>query len=314
MNRNANLTAYLEHQPLRRLVFILLCLLMVKLGSLSAEDSTDRSNSKDPSGVQDVVSIEVSDLNESSGLAVSHRQRNHFWSHNDSGGKAQLFAFNSSGKQTGQVELESATALDWEDMASFKDDDMARILIADCGDNLAKRESIYLYLLDEPDPTKSTTSKTYQSLNVTYPDGAQNCEAVLVDASTRRIFLATKSAFPRSAIFSVPLPDPREKLKDKKITAKRVTTVPIPMVTAMDIDPNSGDLWLSNYFQVFRFKASDSNASLNDQLGALPIPLVLPRWKQIEAIAIDPSGDLWLTSEGERPPLGRIDVSQIIAD
>jgi hypothetical protein len=314
MNRNFNFIADQDHQPLSRLWLVLLCLLMVESTSLSAEDFADSANSDDPSEVQDVVSIEISDLNESSGLAISYRKKNHFWSHNDSGGKAQLFAFNSKGKQTGMVKLKSARATDWEDMASFQDEHVSRILVADCGDNLAKRKSIELYLLDEPDPTDSTTSKTYQSLSVTYTDGPQNCEAVYVDTRTRRIILATKSAIPRSAIYSVPLPDRREKLRNKRATARRITTVPIPMVTAMDMDPNNGDLWLANYFQVFCFKAVPSKSPLDDQLGALPVPLVLPRWKQIEAIAIDQSGDLWVTSEGVRPPLGRIDVSQTFAN
>ena len=63
---------------------------------------------------------------------------------------------------------------------------------------------------------------------------------------------------------------------------------------------------MANYFQAFRFATSNRNISIAQQLAGLPDPIALPRWKQIEAIAVDANGHVWLTSEGSPAPLGQL--------
>ena len=284
---------------------------MAETWSASAEESSIKSRDpnsggSDPSGVVDVVALDESDLDESSGLAVSRRRHRHFWTHNDSGGAARLSAFNASGQKTGQVELNSTAASDWEDVASFTDGGVPRLLIADCGDNKAERSSIILYLLDEPDPTESVTRDADQTLSVVYPDGPRDCEAVAVDPHRRQILLIAKSALPAAGMYVVPLPAGDEKSAVMNVTAKRVGTLPLPMVTAMDIDQASGDVWVVSYFQAFQFRCAHRDIPFARQMLASPTPHELPRWKQIESVAVDEEHDIWVTSEGSPAPLGRL--------
>jgi len=275
---------------------------MAKSTDLSAEDF----KAKDPSGVMDVVFLGQTRLNESSGLAVSRVRPKHFWSHNDSGGKAHIYAFDWRGRQTGQIKLKSAEVVDWEDMASFTDHGIPRLLIADCGDNQASRVSITLHLFDEPDPTQSTSPKDIQTISVIYPDGPRDCEAVAVDEQRHQIVLISKSALPACGVYLVPLPQRVTKSTQATVTAKRIGTLPLPMVTAMDVDPSSGDIWVVSYFQAFRFRCADREGSIARQISALPEPHELPRWKQIESVAVDAANDIWVTSEGSPAPLGRL--------
>lgn len=271
-------------------------------------ESPEGATESDPSGVCDVVRLEESELGESSGLAVSNRNPLCFWSHNDSGGKARLYAFDRSGRQSGAVQFSSTPMNDWEDMAAFMDQGVPRLLVADCGDNDAKRSHILLYLFDEPDPTVLTTLQTdnLQTLRVTYQGGPCDCEAVAVDPVRRTILLLTKSALPLGGIYAIPLPDRGRSDQPTPVVAQRIGSVPIPMITASDFDASSGDLWVVSYFHTFCFRCPDREMRLSRQLAAMPQVYELPRWKQIEAVAIDRSRNVWVTSEGRHAPLGRL--------
>lgn len=281
---------------------LILLLVMAQTPRLSAEESAD----SDPSGVVDVVSLDDSELNESSGLAVSRRRPTHFWTHNDSGGKARLYAFDARGRKAGQIELTSAESVDWEDLACFSDRGVSRLLVADCGDNSCNRDSIRLYLFDEPDPGHRTSINQTQTIAVTYPDGPRDCEAVAVDQQRRLILLVSKSLLPMAGVYVIPLPDRVAGDTSSTVTAKRIGTLGLPMVTAMDLHQPSGDIWIVSYFHAFRFACDARGGSLAQQLSRLGQSHELPRWKQIESVAVDAANDIWVTSEGSPAPLGRL--------
>ena len=141
---------------------------------------------------------------------------------------------------------------------------------------------------------------------MTYPDGPHDCEAVAVDSRRRQIVLIAKTVMPLCGVYLVPLPERAEPPSDVDVTAQRACALPMPMVTAMDIDSISGDIWIVSYFQGFRFRCSERAMPVAVQLAGLPEPHEMPRWKQIESIAVDAAGDVWVTSEGSPTPLGRL--------
>lgn len=288
---------------------LLLVLVMAETPWLSAEETAGG----DASGVVDRVLLDERELDESSGLAISLRRAGHFWTHNDSGGEARLYAFDRSGRKTGQIDLPIARPTDWEDLSCFDDQGISRLLVADCGDNRAVRESITLYLMDEPDPAETRSLQEVQTISVSYPDGPRDCEAVAVDPQRRLILLVSKTAFRPAGIYVVPLPDRETGSTQTKVTATRICTIALPLVTAMDLHQPSGDIWCVSYFHAFQFVCSDRDGSLAQQLTQVPKSLALPRWKQIEAVAVDNDHDLWVTSEGTPAPLGRLPQSHRVS-
>jgi hypothetical protein len=74
----------------------------------------------------------------------------------------------------------------------------------------------------------------------------------------------------------------------------------------MDIDPATGSLWVTSYFQAFEFPSEQPNRSLASLFDQTPALHQLPRWKQIEAIAVDPDSRVWVTSEGKPARIGRL--------
>ena len=289
--------------------------LMAFAGPASAAEPADPGKERQESSLNPVdreISLRHGELVESSGLAFSNRDQGYVWSHNDSGDRARLFAFDENGRASGVAELpRSFEAVDWEDMASFVDGGEPRLIVADCGDNSAKRDSITLYVFDEPDPSKNTKIQAFQVMEVRYGSGSQDCEAIAVDARHRQIALFTKSFLPKTDVFVVDLPPlnvTSGRIVRHQATAVWVTSLAVALATAADFDRESGQLWLCNYFQAYCFKPSrDAKTTrMIDTVRNLPQPVSLPTWKLIEAIAVDHEGRVWVTSEGQNTPLGRL--------
>jgi hypothetical protein len=259
----------------------------------------------------DVTEIRSSEITESSGLAASNRSAGHFWTHNDSGDGPKLYAFNAHGERTGSVTLEGAQAIDWEDMASFVDGDSRRLIVADVGDNRSQRAHVTLYLLDEPDPLRHASTSAYQEIKISYPDGPHDCEAIAVDVRHRQIWFVVKSLLPLASIYSMPLPDREDDLSSSEtlVTLSYRGSLIAGAITGMDIDVKTGDVYLVNYLQCMRFLAPPRN-SAGAWTTQVPEIFPLPKMKQIEAVAVDGDGHVWVTSEGLPAKFCRIEAGR----
>ncbi len=291
-------------------------LMIAMVGSLSADDSNHPTLSTTDSATDHAVTLDNPQLTESSGLAFSRRNVDRVWTHNDSGDQPILYCFDLGGRSTGRVEL-PVQPVDWEDMAAFSDHGIPRLLVADCGDNGKARKSISLHLIDEPDPDAVTKATFVQSIIVTFPNGPSDCEAIAVDAGQRTIVMIAKSLLSSAIVLTVPLP-PRitepDSLGDSidPIAATELKTLAMPLVTGMDLDSATGDLLVTSYFRAFRFRSDGTTKSLTALLDQSPERIRVPPWKQIEAIAVDSNGRVWVTTEGRPARFGRLSLPQNI--
>ncbi|TWU10643.1 hypothetical protein [Allorhodopirellula heiligendammensis] len=272
--------------------------------------------------VKDAVSLTgTTKLNESSGLVFSTRDPNCVWTHNDSGNSARLYAFDHrTGELTGECRLTGVKAVDWESLTTAGLD-YQELIVADCGDNDALRKHLTMYRFEEPDPHRSTklSASEFQTLHVRFPDGPADCEAVWYDAGEENLMLMTKGRLALARVYRVadsqwsdsqqrqraPGVSPVVEAPVEITTAFKVTSVALPMATGADLDRASGDIWVSSYFQAFCFPRGD-HSSVQEQLSAVPIAVEMPRWRQIEAIAVDNHSQVWITSEGNPTKLGRL--------
>jgi hypothetical protein len=92
--------------------------------------------------------LQNADIREASGLAHSNIDAGRLWVINDGGAGARLYAAGIDGSHQAVVEVDGARNRDWEDLASFVLDDKPMLLIADIGDNLARRGYLTLYVLE----------------------------------------------------------------------------------------------------------------------------------------------------------------------
>lgn len=132
--------------------------------------------------------VKVPQLTEASGLAMSRRVPGRLWTHNDSG-QPLLYALDGQGMVTGQVRVSGAKVEDWEAVAVGPCGTGSCIYIGDIGDNDAKRRSITVYRVPEPDAGVSTATVA-ETLRASYPDGAHDAETLLVAGG--RLYIVTK--------------------------------------------------------------------------------------------------------------------------
>lgn len=144
------------------------------------------------------------DIDEVSGVAVSHVHPDVLWAHNDGGNAAVLYALSRRGSELARYTVEGVTNTDWEDIASFDLDGHHYLLIADTGDNGGLRRSLQLHVIEEPRTLESGSLKPAWSISFRWPDGPRDTEAATVDADSGQVLLITKKRQPPQ-LFAVPL-------------------------------------------------------------------------------------------------------------
>ena len=177
---------------------------------------------------------------ESSGVAASRISDEVFWTHNDSGDSARIFAFDKAGKTMATITLAGVRAADWEDMASVTIKRKPMLLIADVGDNAAKRGTYTLYVVEEPKLSSkrvlTRNVKPKMTIRFKYEDGSHNCESVAVDPTDQTIYLVSKVGGTQCKVYA--LAWPKRSTNKTPYVAKAVADLTIRTTTAMDISPD----------------------------------------------------------------------------
>ncbi len=249
---------------------------------------------------------------ESSGIAPSRRRQGVFWTHNDSGGGAFIYAFDVKGSDLGTFSVPGAPAQDWEDIASFSSDGKPYLLIADVGDNAARRANCSLHVVEEPElPEKGQrvpgVAKLVRTLTFSYEDGAGDCEAVAVAPDGKMAYLIKKVVGLTSPVYELPLAAKQA----APLVAKRIAAVPFPMVTAMDVSADGRRCVVLTYGPAFEFSRG-GNEAWKDAFGRKPARIGMPLRKQGEAICYGADDrTLYVTSEGTPCPLWEVAPARV---
>lgn len=158
-------------------------------------------------------------LDEVSGAAVSRKNRDVMWVHNDSGGKAELYAVSIAAgvapRLIATVVLTGADNVDWEDLAIGPrlGDAGDFLYIGDIGDNITsakRRSSLQLYRVPEPSLDLSKNDQQVvldvaqvERFELRYPGGnPSDSEALFVEPSSGEVFLITKNLSGPSSLYS----------------------------------------------------------------------------------------------------------------
>ena len=140
--------------------------------------------------------LDHDDLLEASGLDASLQNKEHFWSHNDSGGDPAVYLIDRKGKVKLKVLLEGIKNRDWEELVSVQHDDGAYLYIAEIGDNRGRYRDVSLLRIREPllkaDNQFVIPSEEIEQMTFTYEDGPRDAEAIFYDYATEEFVLITK--------------------------------------------------------------------------------------------------------------------------
>ncbi len=254
------------------------------------------------------------EINESSGLVLSHRNDNCFWTHNDSGDAPRLFLVHRDGRTIARFKVLGIKANDWEDLAFATIDGSPKIIVGDIGGNAQKRNFVTLHILAEPhfsfDNTKptepiDTSAFAETSMNVFFKGGVTNYEGIAVDHSSKSIFIFEKALL-GGRVYSVPLTDLSKEQVD--VEAKEIGRTSIPFACACDISADSRSMVVITYSLGFLFTRITSPEGIaedwSETLKREPKSFLLPKMRQPEAVCFSVDGkSIFLTSEQLPTPI-----------
>jgi hypothetical protein len=117
-----------------------------------------------------IATIQPPAINESSGIVRSLQHSGVYWTHNDSGDSARIFAIGLNGAAVGSstgITISGAMNIDWEDIARGPEN---TLIVSDLGNNANARKDLAVYLLEEPDPAVQTAAPFSKKITVHYPE------------------------------------------------------------------------------------------------------------------------------------------------
>lgn len=152
-------------------------------------------------------------MKEASALVASQKYPGIYWTLNDSGNSAQIYAFDEQGRSRGTFRVDDAENDDWESMQLGPAPGGGFALyIGDTGDNDRKRRELTIYRIPEPEPStpenRPSTRQTAkaEAFSFRYPGGPRDTETMLVHPKTGEILTVSKEPDGRSVVFRMPQP------------------------------------------------------------------------------------------------------------
>lgn len=246
---------------------------------------------------QDVCVMADKRVAELSGLVADG---NRWYAVNDGGTKSTVYVLTKDCKVE-KVINGPIDPFDVEDLARGAD---GTFWLADTGDNDKKRETVALISL-----TPDGKAKLHR---LTYPDGAHDTEALLLDQSGTP-YLITKNPFGRGDIYrpvakiTSPGPTVLEKVGSVQLTSTDTTGGPVNpsigsvVVTGAASNPAGTVVALRTYTDAYLYAVP--NGDLLAAFKTDPVRIPLPDEKQGEAIGLEPDGTLVSASEGVGQPI-----------
>ncbi|MEV4252601.1 hypothetical protein AB0J52_05475 [Spirillospora sp. NPDC049652] len=249
-------------------------------------------------GARVAFKIDDERITESSGLAASTAHPGVVYTHNDSGGSAQIFAIGPDGRVRAVLTLAGAKSRDWEAIAMGRDDrGRPAIFVADIGDNLGGAwPSVTVYRITEPLVLRDRTVEA-TAFRFRYADGPRNAETMMINPRTNRLYIASKLM--SGALYEAPA-----KLSTSGYnTLRRIGGAP-PIATDGAFAPDGNSFVIRTYFgaRVYRMKPDGTPGESHS------IPL--PSQEQGESVTYTPDGTSLLTgSEGDAQPVYQVPLT-----
>ena len=208
------------------------------------------------------------------------------------------------------MDIKDVTAIDWEDIASYRIGDQGYVLIADVGDNARHRESYELYIIREPlvpiqnegEEAPGVEIEADLQIRFHYEDGPHDCEGVAVDPTESTIYLVSKDV-DECRVYSMPIPS---KKSEEPNIAKPIALLKVSYANAMDISPDGRRAVVLTYDDAYEFSREEEE-TWAQAFSREPRLINAPVRIQGESICYGTDGEtLYLTSETAHEPLWEI--------
>ena len=117
------------------------------------------------------------DIKESSGIVASRQFEGVYWTLNDSGNPATLYATKLNGERIGEIAVQGSRNFDWEALGI---DDKNQLWIGEIGNNSRLRFDLKVVVVAEPDPFSETEVEVIASYPYRYPNENVDAEGLFI--------------------------------------------------------------------------------------------------------------------------------------
>ena len=198
-------------------------------------------------------------------------------------------------------------------------------MIADIGDNDARRDQRTLYFVEEPALEQKGKAKLDWRIDYVYPDGPRDAESAAVDIDKQRTLILTKRDVP-ARLYEIPL----RAESDATVTAtflgtvnslQRPTRSDIEYASklkdwhwqpvGMDISQDNQAAVILTYRDVYFFERQADQSWL-EALNQKPLRISLGNFNNAESIAFgDDRREVLVTGENKNSRILRVDLSGV---
>ncbi len=279
---------------------------------------TDKNISADYEKPQTVGRVTSGEITESSGIAASRCAENVFWTHNDSGDDAFLFAISARGEKLGTYKVAGAENDDWEDIAAFKDAKGECFLyVGDIGNNERIKSKMTIYKVREPQVSGADESSSKknpietaraEAVKFVYPDIRHDAETLMIHPQTGDIYVLSKSLSHAAGVYKLRANYDLNKTNTlRKIADFAVPAVPDGLLTGGDIAPDGRRVVLCDYFNGYEISLPKETKDFDEIWKQKPAVKDLGAREQGEAIGYAADGkSVFSTSEKKNQPLVKV--------
>ena len=117
------------------------------------------------------------DIRESSGIVASRQFEGVYWTLNDSGNPAALYATRRNGELIQEIAVQGSRNFDWEALGI---DDKNQLWIGEIGNNSRLRFDLKVVVVAEPDPFTETEAEVIASYPYRYPNENVDAEGLFI--------------------------------------------------------------------------------------------------------------------------------------
>lgn len=236
-----------------------------------------------------ITKLQTNTLDENSGLLFYN---NNLITHNDSGGKANLYEINATtGTVIRTVEIKNATNIDWEDITQ----DASYIYIGDIGNNAGNRTDLKIYKISKSDYNDSDNIATAEVISYSYINQLEftsnpnntNWDAEGLISYGNNLLIFTKNWIDKKVnVYSIP----KTSGTHSAILISSHNTK--GLITGADISFNENIIYLTGYstseapFMYTIHGIPANNSDIFSGITSEKIANIVPLGNQVEAIAL----------------------------
>ena len=248
--------------------------------------------------------VKTDKIQEASGLAASATMPGYYWTHNDSGGKNEVYLLDSQAKLVSAVRLKNAFNRDWEDIAENIGPvpNKHYVYVGDIGNNAKLGIDVMIYRFPSPTtvpPEKAAVNA--DALFLKYPDGARDAETLMVDPIGKCFYIVSKRE-KQVSLYKVPTQYFYFKDKQEAVLEK-VLTLPYTWITAGDISQDGHHVMIKDKDNIYYWRR-EGNEPIEETMArpATILPYVPEKQGEGVTFSVDNGGYLTI-SEGKHPAL-----------